>query len=100
MAIITTQYQTNNGFGRVVDKSGNASTQPHVRIRNLGPTTIFISSYTGSSSDGGSDTLQAGFGYPLFVQESLEISNSKFIIQPPVDDSTFISPSIVWTVFF
>lgn len=100
MSVITTKYETNNSFGRVVDVSGNSSTQPNMRIKNLGPVTVFVTAYTGSSADGGTDTVQPGFGYPLLVGESLKISNSKIILQPSNDDATFTNPSTVWVVFF
>lgn len=97
MGIFVQSYQTNVNVGRVVDQSGSLS---NATLKNIGPSPIFVNPYYGSSSDGGSDTVNTGSGFPILPGESQTFTNAKLIIQPSSLDVTYSGASTFWGLFF
>ena len=94
MAFSVKKYSTNLNAARIVNNP-NATKST---VKNAGFTTVYLNQYFGSVTDGGSDTVSNGNGYPLLPNETVELASGKFQINTQAPDAS-AEPATVWVVF-
>jgi hypothetical protein len=87
-------YTMGFGVAKIINRTATSTL-----IKNQGPGAIFVADYSGSASDGGTDTPNYGIGYPLNPGETVTISGGKAQLNIPGATSYGSVLPIIWVVF-